>query len=331
MEKQNQNLEKKDIKQSEKNKNSPWILVGSLSCLVLVLVFGIMIYFVYRISKESVKKVTNNSNVISENITNESATLPAFAIYKNNRYGFSLSYPIDWWHSQSENSDGVSLSPDVKGMGEFNDVADQIIGAIAYGWKNFEGQTFDQFLEQNQAGNSQIYANYNIDKQRDVKLGGLDAKRLDESYQLDPSSPKMKRISIFHLDSNGGLGLIVTCPESKFAKNSANLERIIDSYKLDKNIYDQEFGMLNETSDKDQILNVAFNFVVLNSVPEMTFDLRLDQQTDEWARVTAISTGEQKADEATVLLKKENGVWVVKDFGTDLSQWYGETPGGFWN
>ncbi|MFA6296572.1 MAG: hypothetical protein WC663_04405 [Patescibacteria group bacterium] len=329
MEKQNQNVKKQD----EKKKNSPWILVGSLSCLVLILAFGIMIYFVYRISKESVKKITNNNTAVIENVINESATLPADAIYKNNRYGFSLIYPIGWWHDQSENGDGVMMSPDVNGSGEFNDVADQVAGVVSYGWKNTEGQTIDQFLEQNQAGNSQVFANYKIDKQSDVKLGGLDAKRLDESYQINSETGplKMKRISIFHLDDKGGLAIIATCPIDLWTKYSVNMDRIIQSYKLDQNIYNAEVGTSVGTSDTDQIMTLARNFVEANSVSGMTFDLNLDKQTDEWARLTAIATGEQKADDATVLLKKENGVWVVVDFGTDLSQWYGETPGGFWD
>lgn len=338
MQKQNQNEVNKIVKLPEKKSKKPWILVGLLSCLVFLLIVGIVIYLVYRVAKKSVvNELTNQTNIDLNVPTNESATLPAFAIYKNQRYGFSLSYPIDWWHDQSENGDGVMMSPEVSGSGEFND-AEGIIGATAYGWRNSSGQTLEEFLSENEAGNNQVLADYKINKQSNVLLGGLDAKRLDERYQamkeLGELYIMMKRISVFHLDNNGGLALIVTCSEDKWIKNSANLERIIDSYKLDKNIYNTEVGVgINgePESDTNQIMRIARDYVEANAVSGMEFALTLDRQTDEWARLTATPTGEQKADEAIVLLKKENGEWIVKDFGTDLSQWYDKTPGGFWN
>ncbi len=332
--KQNQNLEKKDMKQLEKKGKTSWIAIGLLSCLVLVLIVVIAGYLFYRWARRGVvEDLTNQINTNVQVPVNESATLPADAIYKNSRYGFSLIYPVGWWHDQSENGDGVSMSPDVSGSGEFND-SEGIVGVMAYGWKNSSNQTLDQFLSDDEAANNQIYADYKIDKKSNVKLGGLDATRLDESYTVTKNFDKpilMKRISIFYLDDNGGLAIEATCSEDKWVKNSANLERIINSYKLDKTIYDKEVGSSVSGSDTNQIMILARNFVEANAVYGMTFDLNLDKQTDEWARLTAIPTGEQKADEAIVLMKKENGEWVVKDFGTDLSQWYDQTPGGFWD
>jgi len=323
-------MEKQNNDKAIENKNrSPWILVGLLSCFILILIAGIIIYFVYRVFSENGKKeFANEVNSSLNNLANqENATLPADAFYKNRIYDFSLSYPLDWWHEQSENGDGVSMSPDVNGLGEFNDKLDQIVGAMAYGWNNTEGLSLDQFLMQNEAGNNQIFADYKIDKQGNVNLGGLDAIRLDESYIVN--NQKMRRISIFHLDNRKGLALIATCPEAEWQKYQMVINNIIQSYRLDEKNYNQEKNVSG--SDANQIMTLARDYVEANSISGMTFDLNLDKQTDEWARLTATPAGEQKADEAIVLLKKENGKWMVVDFGTDLSQWHDQTPGGFWN
>lgn len=310
-------------------KRSPWILVGLLSCFILILIAGIIIYFIYRVFSENGKnEFANEVNSSLNNLANEeNVTLPADAFYKNRIYDFSLSYPLDWWHEQSENGDGVSMSPDVNGLGEFNDKLDQIVGVMAYGWNNIEELSLDQFLLQNEAGNNQIFADYKINKQSNVKLGGLEATRLDESYTVD--NQKMKRISIFHLDNKKGLALIVTCPEAEWQKYQVVINNIIQSYRLDEKNYNQDKNVSG--SDTNQIMTVGRNFVEANSISGMTFDLNLDKQTNEWARLTATPIGEQNADEAIVLLKKENGEWVAVDFGTDLSQWYDETPTGFWD
>ncbi len=322
----------------QKKKKGPWIIIGVLSCLVLILLVIVGSYLGYRLIRRGIEEGAVNVEV--DQPVNEGATLPAMASYTNSRYGFSFSYPVNWWWYESENGDGAYMSPDVNNLDEFND-SQTIISWTAYGWRNSGSQTMDEFLVENEVGNSQVFADYTVEKISDTTLGGLSAKRLDETYTgVDQNgvseTEAMKRIAIYHVDDNGGLGLIITCPEDKWEQKQVMIEKMIDSYKLNESVYEQEVLGSDEVIgdsegfESEEMLTVAREVVEGNSSIN-DFSLEIDNQVGDWALVTATPSNPQEADPLALLMFKENGAWTVWDFGTGTKEiWMDYAPVELW-
>ena len=322
----------------QKKKKGPWIIAGVLSCAVFILLVIVGVYVGYRLLKRGVEEGITNLEV--NQLVNEGATLPAMARYTNSRYGFSFSYPVGWWWFESENGDGVYMSPDVNDLDEFNK-SETIISLTAYGWRNLGSQNMDEFLAENEVGNSQVFADYKIVEITDTVLGGLSAKRLDETYTgIDQDgvseTKKMDRTAIYHIDDNGGLGLIITCPKDMWEQKKILITKMIDSYKLDKSVYNQEvFGSDevigdSEGFESEQMMKEARSVVENNSAIS-DFNLVVDSQEGDWVLITATPINLQEADSLSLLMYKENGVWTVWDFGTGMKEiWKEHTPAELW-
>jgi len=89
-------------------------------------------------------------------------------------------------------------------------------------------------------------------------------------------------------------------------------------------------GMAESSADSDyrQMLEAARKYVKVNSVPGITFDLKLIKQVDNYALLEVIPKGKwsNKAEPAAVILKKIDNRWVPQTMGTDLSDWERKVP-----
>jgi len=81
-------------------------------------------------------------------------------------------------------------------------------------------------------------------------------------------------------------------------------------------------------ADYQQMLKAARNYVKANSVPGITFDLKVIKQVKNYALLEVIPTGKwaKQAEPAGVVLKKIGNQWVPQTMGTDLSDWQRKVP-----
>ena len=77
-----------------------------------------------------------------------------------------------------------------------------------------------------------------------------------------------------------------------------------------------------------QMLAAARSFVKANSVPGITFDLKVIKQVNDYALLQVTPTGKwvDKTDPAGMILKKIEGKWTPMCLGTDLSDWEQKVP-----
>jgi hypothetical protein len=77
-----------------------------------------------------------------------------------------------------------------------------------------------------------------------------------------------------------------------------------------------------------QMLAAARSFVKANSVPGLTFDLKVLKQVNDFVllRVTPNGKWVDKTDPAAMILNKAEGKWTVMFFGTDATPWKQMVP-----
>lgn len=80
-------------------------------------------------------------------------------------------------------------------------------------------------------------------------------------------------------------------------------------------------GMLAaENSDSIQILSTVKNYVDATSTAS-DYKLEIFKHTKGWAIVSVIPVPEGSYEGAGVVLEKVDGKWIVRDMGTDLSDY----------
>ena len=77
-----------------------------------------------------------------------------------------------------------------------------------------------------------------------------------------------------------------------------------------------------------QMLAAARSFVKANSVPGITFDLKVIKQVDDYALLEVTPNGKWvgKAEPAGMILKKTEGKWTTMFMGTDITPWRQMVP-----
>ena len=76
------------------------------------------------------------------------------------------------------------------------------------------------------------------------------------------------------------------------------------------------------------VLAAARSFVKANSVPGITFDLKVIKQVDDYALLEVTPNGKWvgKAEPAAMILKKTEGKWTTMFMGTDITPWRQMVP-----
>lgn len=97
------------------------------------------------------------------------------------------------------------------------------------------------------------------------------------------------------------------------------------------NFFQVPVSVMAESSvdaDYQQMLKAARNYVKANSVPGITFDLKLIKQVKNYALLEVIPRGKwaKQAEPAGVILKKIGNQWVPQTMGTDFSDWERKVP-----
>lgn len=84
----------------------------------------------------------------------------------------------------------------------------------------------------------------------------------------------------------------------------------------------------SDTSDYNQMMAAARNYVKAHSAPGIMFNLKLLKQVNNYALLEARPKGKwaNQAEPAGVILQKIGGKWVPQTMGTDFSEWETRVP-----
>ncbi len=156
---------------------------------------------------------------------------PSWKIYKNTRFGFTLSYPPDWRLGEPlADGTGVTITPSVDGS-QFP----------VTGFLNLEEgsspdgrQTLEEFATAQHRTVEEYFGRKNMpvhwQKDRMVTLGGLTARQLSFSYRNE-NRHEMIEIYIFALGRSEGRGVRIKFPAERRTALMPVFADILQTYK----------------------------------------------------------------------------------------------------
>ncbi len=77
--------------------------------------------------------------------------------------------------------------------------------------------------------------------------------------------------------------------------------------------------------EKEQMFEVATDYIKKYSVEDMEVELKVIKQLDKWALLEATPINIE-TDSVGVIIEKVDGIWVARDFGTILPDWEKKVP-----
>jgi len=120
----------------------------------------------------------------------------------------------------------------------------------------------------------------------------------------------------------------------KTAKNIPFMEEIIEMTQIEKFIQQEdETGALEidaneryateKIRERAQMFDAAREYIKRYSAEGMEIELSIIKQVDKWALLQAVPITIE-TDIAAVVMEQVSGIWIVREFGTLLSQKWGD-------